>query len=316
MARAGRVALLFAVGACACRASAGAWEPAPPLNTARSEMHAAVLGGCVYVVGGIAANLTTASAECFDLAAGTWRRLPPLPEVVNHAPMAALDGAMWVSGGFADLFRTLAAPVLWRYDPARRAWSGGVAMPGRRAAHALLALDDRLYVVGGVGDAPAEVWSYAPATRRWNVRHAPLPTLLEHTSGVAYGGKLWIFGGRWAGAGESRVVLVYDPAKDAWHRGPDMPEARGGHTAAVLGRVAYVLGGQRPGSGDVEDRMLRFDFETQRWQIASRAESPSLPRHGLGSAVAGGCLWLAGGGLRAGWRTLFAPTSRVEKLCR
>jgi len=44
-------------------------------------------------------------------------------------------------------------------------------------------------------------------------------------------------------------MYIYNPATDKWRRGPDMPNARRDHGAAVVGGVLYVVGGVDPNSG-------------------------------------------------------------------
>jgi N-acetylneuraminic acid mutarotase len=306
-------AMLFA--ALPAAAQQPQWRPGPPMPTARSEVHAALLDNCLYVAGGLSANFTTAAFECLDLATQGWRRLAPLPSGVHHAPVAALGGRVWLSGGYTTLGFSFNDPVLWSYDPAANTWSVATKMPGRRAAHVFAALGGRLYVVGGTGDAAQEVWSYDPAANQWRTNHAKLPRTLEHAGAAVHGGKLWIFGGRWRGDGEFRSVFAYDPAREAWERAPDMPDSRGGHTAAVLGDKAYILGGERLGSGTVETQMLVFDFTKRTWTTAPRAASPTVGRHGVASIAAANCIWLIGGGTAAGWRTFFTASAVAERLC-
>jgi N-acetylneuraminic acid mutarotase len=188
-------------------------------------------------------------------------------------------------------------------------------MPGKRAAHVLGSIGDTLYIAAGTGDRPQEVWSYDIAASRWRTDHAPLPRRIEHAAGLVHAGRLWIFGGRWSGEGEFRSVFAYDPARNAWDAGPDMPEARGGHAAAVVGGKAYILGGEKLATGSVDAEMLVFDFAQRRWSKAARQASPSIPRHGLAAAAAGNCLWIVGGGKEAGWRTFFTAADETEKLC-
>lgn len=306
--------LCLAIGPAA--AQQAPWRAGPPMPTARSEVHAALLDGCIYVAGGIGGNFTTAAFECLDLAKQSWRKLAPLPRTAHHAPIAALGGRIWLAGGYSGLTFSLLEPSLRTYDPTRDRWDTPDKMPGRRAAHVLVTLGDRLYIAGGTGDRPQEVWSYDAAMKQWRTDHAKLPRAIEHAGAAVHAGKLWIFGGRWPGEGEFKSVYVYDPARDAWERGPDMPDTRGGHTVAVLGSKAYVLGGERLGTGVVETEMLVFDFAVRTWTTAPRSASPAIGRHGVASIGASNCVWLIGGGTEAGWRTLFTASGAVERLCR
>ncbi len=285
------------------------------MPSSRSEVHAAALGGCIYVAGGIAGSGTTAAFECLDATKNEWRRLTPTPVGVHHAPLVALAGRVWLSGGYTSLTFTFNDPVLWSFDPATQRWSTGATLPGRRAAHVMLALDDSLIIAGGVGDRAQEVWSYQPGTKSWRTDHAPLPRPVEHAAGAIHDGKLWIFGGRWRGQGEFRSVLIYDLKQNLWRSGPDMPDARAGHAAAVIGGRAYLFGGERLGDNRVETEMLVFDFASGRWSVAAREQSPRVPRHGLAAAAVGGCVWVIGGGTEAAWRTLFTASNAAERFC-
>lgn len=297
------------------RAQEKGWHMAPAMPSARSEVHAAILDGCIHVAGGIAGHGTTAAFECLDVAGNAWRKLAAAPVAVHHAPLAALAGRVWLSGGYTSLTFSFNDPVLWAFDPTTNRWSTAAAMLGRRAAHVMAALGDSLIIAAGVGDRPEQAWSYHPGTGRWRTDLAPLPRPVEHAAGAVHDGKLWIFGGRWRGQGELRTVFAYDAKQNAWRSGPDMPEPRAGHAAAVLAGKAYLFGGERLGDGRVETEMLVLDFASGRWTRAARGDSPRIPRHGIAATAAGRCAWLIGGGTAAGWRTLFTASDAAERFC-
>ena len=56
------------------------WSALPPMPTARCRMGAAVLGGKLYVVGGMGAGWNMLNTlECYDPKTEQWRVLPPMP---------------------------------------------------------------------------------------------------------------------------------------------------------------------------------------------------------------------------------------------
>ena len=130
------------------------WRQGPPMPTPRSELTGAVLDGRVYAAGGIAQLGITPALQVFDPARDEWRRLPAVPQARHHAAMAELGGRLFLTGGFSRLpfGDDDAVGETWIYDPADDVWEAGPAMPGRRAAHAIVAWLGRLYVVGGVGE--------------------------------------------------------------------------------------------------------------------------------------------------------------------
>ena len=145
------------------------------MPTSRSELAAAALAGRIYVAGGIAQLGTTAAFEAYDPATDHWEELPPLPEAVHHLA-AATDKRVYVTGGYTQ-------SAVQRDHKARlglRPWGAkmdGIAdLPGPRAAHGMAAIEGKLYVVGGVRPDSKKHWIYDPATNRWDIARAALPT--------------------------------------------------------------------------------------------------------------------------------------------
>jgi N-acetylneuraminic acid mutarotase len=231
--------------------------------------------------------------------------IPDMPDARDHAGVAALDGRLYVSGGGWFAQRVI-HDQLWAYDPATRSWSTLAPMPGPRAMHAMAGLAGELFVVGGVvagGAHETGVWAYHPATDTWRTDVAPLAVARDHLVAVVSRERLYAIGGRHDGS--LAVVEIYDPVTDTWERGRDMPTARGGHTAGVLGGVIHVTGGEDLGTGRTFGEHEGLDPDTRSW--AGYAGLPT-PRHGLASGVVGDAWYVLGGGRSAGLST----TSTVE----
>jgi N-acetylneuraminic acid mutarotase len=87
------------------------------------------------------------------------------------------------------------------------------------------------------------------------------------------------------------VTEVYDPVSDQWKRGPDLPTARSGITAAVVGGKIYVFGGE--GADGTFRENEAYDPARDSWQPMALMPSG---RHGLGSAVVQGRIHVLSGG--------------------
>src|SRR5262249_47099148 len=182
---------------------------------------AACADGRLYVAGGIAQLAASPAFQVYDPASGSWRSLAPLPEPRHHFGMAALAGRIYVSGGYRGLPFGDPHRETWGYDIARGQWADpphlpagrGAPPPGgpRRAAHAMVALGDRLYLVGGVGSEPETVFVYDRKLESWSRLRTALPTPREHLAAVALEGKLYVIGGRWSGRGNLAALEIYDP---------------------------------------------------------------------------------------------------------
>ena len=107
------------------------------------------------------------------------------------------------------------------------------------------------------------VYEYDPASDSWT-KKKPMPIPTHHQSMVAYGGKIYMFGGFTlptaqgaAGGGGAWVPIdnawEYDPATDTWRALAPLPGKRGSAVAAEVGGKMYVLGGATtyPTSKDV-----------------------------------------------------------------
>jgi hypothetical protein len=270
-----------------------AWRRLAPAPSERTEVAAAAAGGRVYVAGGYAPNGdTVATVEVYDTAADAWATGPELPEAVNHAMAATLGGAVYVAGGYSG---DRPSRQLVRLE--RVGWRQLAPLPEGRAAGGLVALDGRLYLVGGVapGGLAADTLVYDPAADRWTA--APgLPTRREHLGAAAAGGRVVVVGGRVGGlAGNLDAAEAYDPAARRWAALPPMPTPRGGLAATATAEGLVVAAGGEAAATFPEVEAL--DPRTGRWR--SLPPLPT-PRHGLGVVAVGRVVYVLAGGPRPG----------------
>ena len=241
-----------------------AWRRLAPAPSERTEVAAAAVGRRIWVLGGYAPDgATLATAEVYDTVANTWSRGPDLPVAVNHAMAATLDGVLYVAGG-NDGRRP--SDQVARLDGDR--WRRLAPLPQGRQAGGLVALDGRLYLVGGVveGGLASDTQVYDRTADRW--APAPgLPTPREHLGAAAARGRVYVVGGRTGGIGSNlgaaggQVAAVggeaaatfpeaeaLDTRSGRWRSLPPLPTPRHGLGVVAVGEVVYVLaGGPRPG---------------------------------------------------------------------
>lgn len=120
------------------------------------------------------------------------------------------------------------------------AWRTLAPLPTPRSEVATVALDGKVYVIGGMGPADAGVKAevYDPATDTWRAV-APLPQPLHHPAAAAVGGKIYVIGGFRDGFLPVSDVYEYDPASDSWRRRASLPTP-GGHWARPSSTAAYT----------------------------------------------------------------------------
>jgi Kelch motif/Galactose oxidase, central domain len=273
-----------------------AWRTLAPAPSQRTEVAAAAVGRRIWVLGGYGPDgATLATVEVYDTTTDTWARGPDLPVAVNHAMAASLDGVLYIAGGNDG--DDPSAQVA-RLDGDR--WRTLAPLPQGRSAGGLVALDGRLYLVGGVveGGLAGDTQVYDPAADRWSP--APgLPTPREHLGAAAAGGRVYVVGGRVGGLGGNLAAAeALDPASGRWSAVAELPTARGGLAAtATAGGQVVAVGGEAAATFPEAEAL---DVASGRWR--SLPPLPT-PRHGLGVVAVGDTVYVLAGGPRPGLHT-------------
>lgn len=282
------------------------WVTVSAMPTPRSEITAVVVGKQIYVAGGIGAWGTEQVFERFDASDNQWIILAPLPEARHHVALAAHAGFIYAVGGFSDLQFTPSASA-WRYDIAKGTWQAIQPLPAPRGEHQMVTVGDALYVVAGSSERSREVWRYKPAKDAWAVVGDMMPTARDSVAAVVHARFIYVIGGRHGyrvGTGRDfNHVSRFDTESGKWQALSNMPAAKAGHAAALIGSTLYVYGGESLQHATVDGSMYAYDILADRWTAAG-----FLPTalHGLAGATVGDMLYAIGGAYRAGLRTPFA----------
>ena len=158
---------------------------------------------------------------------------------------------------------------------------------------------DTVYVVGGktASEHQRSLYAYDASDDAWT-RGPDLPAdypAIENPAVVAVDGRVYVFGGSTQPfSGAVAKAAVYDPATGAWAMLPDMPSARGGPGAAVVGDQVLIVGGMN-GSGTSLATVDAFDLVTATW---STVPSMTIARDNPMVAAVDGELLVFGGRTR------------------
>lgn len=190
---------------------------------------------------------------------------------------------------------------------ARGCWSS-TASPGTpHSYHSVVAVDGKIYVVGGESTGSFEVFD--PRQDAWT----DLPRMPDPRSflaAVAVNGRIYALGGlAETGASVARVD-EYDIARKAWRRRTDMPTARDRLAAVIVdGRILAIGGFASNRNSDVVEE---YDPTLDRW-----SPGPTLPaaRHGHSAVEVNGRVFVLGGYGTSG-SVLVSPLSRTVELDR
>ena len=91
---------------------------------------------------------------------------------------------------------------------------------------------------------------------------------------------------------------IYDPAKNAWHYGPDVSEPMFGHCAVTLdepGSKVLVIGGFATGLG-TQDSTKLFDWNNQEWSDGGRMSVPRFRMTCMKTTLSGMAVVVVAGG--------------------
>jgi len=237
----------------------GRYRRMPSLPEALDHVAAGAYRGDVLVAGGYTATHAGARAWRYSAERREWTRAPSLPRP-SAAPGSAMVGSrLYVAGGtpissFApDILERRPLADVEAYDFRTGRWTRLAPMPTPRHHVALVALDGKLYAIGGraEGDFSSRaVERYDPRTDRWTSLR-PMPQGVGGPAVTAAGGRIVVAGGgddaeRWI----SPASWSYDPEQDRWTRLADLGEPRHGAALAAARGRAYVFGGAPcPGFG-------------------------------------------------------------------
>ncbi len=177
-----------------------------------------------------------------------------------------------------------------------------------RHENGFVAVGELLYLVGGRGERPLEIFD--PATGTWSQGANP-PFEIHHMQAIAYDDKLYVLGamtGNFPEEPSLSHILIYDPAMDTWSTGPELPAGRerGASGVVVHDGLIYLIGGNTRGhmSGYVP-WMDVLDPETGSW--TELPDSPHARDH-FHAVVIDGKIYAAGG------RTSSHDTGQVMSL--
>jgi len=200
---------------------------------------AAILGGTIYVFGGIIGPPGTITPHRvlwkYNIAADSWSRGADLPTDNFGAAVAAIGGRIYLAYGSGFNTQT------WQYDPAIDTYTRKHDAPPlltNARVHGV-ALNGEMHAFAGGFEGNAHV-IYNPVTDTWRTGPAMPFTATDPAVGVL-GGKAMVVGGR-----PTAHAQIFDPATNSWSQGPAILAAATGidNTAgAVLGPTFHLVGG-------------------------------------------------------------------------
>ena len=151
--------------------------------------------------------------------------------------------------------------------------------PVARHEAAFIQVGERYYLLGGRGIRPVSIFD--PVSKLWTQGNPP-PVEIHHFQPVIYNDEIYLLGAMTGGyPGETPLpnVYVYNPARDEWRTGHEIPaeRRRGGAGVAIHDGLIYLVCGIRDGHrGDHKRWLDTYNPATGR--VESAARCPPRPR--------------------------------------
>ncbi len=221
-----------------------------------------------------------------------WQKILLLTTMVALAVILWLPPARTALPGaldpFSDHARTAEA-VLPSSELTR--WASVAQMPTPRGRLAVVALDGRIYAIGGdtakgISDA---VEIYDPVTNTWRYGAAK-PTAAGNIAAVVVGGRIYVPGGFGVARAALATLEIYDPASDLWTTAAPLPEPLFAYALASAGERIYLFGGSN-GTRYLDTTYI-YDTVADEW---SRGTPLPTPRAFLAASVIDDVIYVVGG---------------------
>lgn len=236
------IGILIVAISCASRAADTPTLPSLPEPT--SSLGAVACDGYLYVYGGHTGKTHEYSTESVSGkfrrvkldGASNWEELPG-GTGLQGMNLAAVHGKICRVGGMqprnapgepADNISIAAATM---FDPSTKQWSALPDLPEPRSSHDVVAIDHKLFVVGGWnmrGKGQSTIWPKSAFVldlkqpgAKW--QSMPQPFQRRALTAAAANGKLYVIGGFTEDSETSDSVNVFDPKTGQWTDGPTIP---------------------------------------------------------------------------------------------
>lgn len=255
--------------------------------------------------------------QCLDFENKTTTGVPIRDFRIYRPCVCVIDNFLYMCGGSDAVIDGPATARSFRFYTRSDIWLELGAMNEARKDFVTVAIDRRLYAIGGRNAnavALNNVEQFDMTTNGWTMRSGLADAVYCH-AGAVCSGRIYVSGGKKT-CGCSRDFLSYDPGRDVWQDEPQMLSARCNHIMAAVNGILYVIGGYNEDAGGSPlpvPNIDMFDPGTREWSTCSRA----LTVYNASAAVMNDNVYVVGGsqGLKA-VRYRIAPGEIQETAAR
>ncbi|MFZ9980857.1 MAG: malectin domain-containing carbohydrate-binding protein [Cyclobacteriaceae bacterium] len=306
----------------------GSWQPEisadGSLPTARHEAGFIEVSGKIFLIGG----RETAAVDVYDPVTKNWSAGGIAPIKMHHFQPVVWNGKIYVLGAYQGTFSTgnlnnseSPVPDIYIYDPAKKSWTKGPAIPRPRGSAAVVVYNNEFYMLGGIINGHQDGWvkwadKFNPVTGIWT-QLPDLPRERDHFQAGLINGKIYLAGGRKTNATGNvygvtiEEIDVFDPVSKSSSTLPlnaNLPVMRAGTMTVVANEELFIIGGEAETQKPSYNLVQSFNPKTNSWRNHANM---SVGRHGTGAVLLNKRIFIASGATERG---SVGVTSSMESL--
>jgi len=268
------------------------WAGGANCPLALSESESALVNGNIYVFGGFDYPIGPITrSQIYEQSSNKWFNIASLPQKLTHVGVAQIGSAIYFAGGYVGTpnevgyGQTFGTVDCYLYNANTNQFAAITKFPIPRSAGALLALGNVLHYFGGFNlqgrtdsnlhyslnlDNPKAQWQLG----------SPMPLSRNHMAYINYNNKFYLIAGQTgtdAGLVCKPDVQIYDPVRNVWSKGANIPRAVShiSNSTFVLGDRILVLGGETA-NGIQTNTVYAYTPATNSWQQLSNLPAARL----------------------------------------
>ncbi|XP_045193063.2 kelch-like protein 26 [Mercenaria mercenaria] len=212
---------------------------------------------------------------CYDPAKNKWEMVPPMLMERCRFYLGSVQNRLYAIGGDPSASTGTAEFAQCEcYDIETKRWQPIAPLPGNRMEHAGTAVEDSLFVSGGLQDQEGPVFNtffkYDTNTDMW-MQLPAMPSARADHSMFSYSGKIYVIGGWYDDDLSHQRIMAstidcFDFNKGRWETIADVPSPRLFATYTLKQGKVIIIGGWL--NGDCQrkcNNVETFDLETLTW---------------------------------------------------
>lgn len=231
---------------------ADTWATMASKPDAVSDVQAAVIGGQIYVPGGLlATNTPTDKLEIYDPVKNTWKNGKNLPKALSAYALVAFEGKLLLFGGWdGEDYQD----IVYEYNPDNDEWRIKALMPNVRGFAGAVVVGGKVFVIGGTDGKELlnTSYTYSPQASNspdvssiWSETE-PLPNGISAFAITSVIDTIYLFGGNTSSAEVTTNVWGYEVKTHRWFSVARQPLVNlSGLGVVADGTRIFLIGGKQ-----------------------------------------------------------------------